>query len=65
MNLGRLDDEIKKLLKEQDKALSVNTLSVLTGEPTWKISKKIKKMEKNGDIKLHKSMKIRFYRPKD
>jgi len=64
MSVRNLEESIKKVLKERDRALSVNTLSTLMGEPTWKLSKKLKKMEKNGDVKLHQTKKVRFYRPK-
>ena len=62
MSVRDLEQSIKKIMEEHDRALSASTLSTLTGEPTWKLSKKLKKMEKNGDVKRHKTMKVRLYR---
>lgn len=53
---------IKKVMKEQKKAIPVTTISSLTGIPRKTVDMKIRKMKKNGTVKLHKSMKVSFYK---
>jgi len=62
MSLQNLDDEIKKVLKRERGALSVPTISKLSGIPKKTVDMKIRKMRKNGSVKLHKTMRLRFYK---
>lgn len=62
MTLNNIDEQIKKVMSEQKKAMPITTISSLTGLPRNVVDMKIRKMKKNGVVKLHKTMKLQFYK---
>jgi len=57
-----MDEMLIKTLKEKKRPLSVEMMSVLTGIPVCNVSKKMKMLEKYNIVRIHKSMKVRFWK---